>query len=277
MNQIRPGSYSILPDVIKNLLIINGLFFLAQMTFETVYNIRLEDLLGLRYVAADAFKPYQIITYMFLHGDFGHLFFNMFALWMFGATMENHWGPKKFLIYYLVTGIGAAIVHYIVVYFQMAPSLNEVNNLISNPTLPNFHEFLSSVNFEVRSYEMQEHLSKALKVVQSATDVNVKQTIIDFASIYKTDYLNAPNVIGASGAVYGVLLAFGMTFPNSLIYIYMIIPLKAKYFVIIYGAIELYLGFSNNMNSNIAHFAHLGGMVFGIFLILYWRKKSRNY
>lgn len=277
MNQIRPGSYSILPDVIKNLLIINGLFFLAQMTFETVYNIRLEDLLGLRYVAADAFKPYQIITYMFLHDDFGHLFFNMFALWMFGATMENHWGPKKFLIYYLVTGIGAAIVHYIVVYFQMAPSINEVNNLISNPTLPNFHEFLSSVNFEVRSYEMQEHLSKALKVVQSATDVNVKQTIIDFASIYKTDYLNAPNVIGASGAVYGVLLAFGMTFPNSLIYIYMIIPLKAKYFVIIYGAIELYLGFSNNMNSNIAHFAHLGGMVFGIFLILYWRKKSRNY
>lgn len=277
MNQIRPGSYKILPDVIKNLLIINGLFFLAQMTFETVYNIKLESLLGLRYVAADAFKPYQIVTYMFLHGDFGHLFFNMFALWMFGATMENHWGPKKFLIYYLVTGIGAAVVHYAVVYFQMIPSLKEVNNLILDPTIPNFNDFISSINFEIRSYEMQEHLSKALKVVQNAPINEVKQAIVDFAAIYKTDYLNAPNVIGASGAVYGVLLAFGMTFPNSLIYIYMIIPLKAKYFVIIYGAIELYLGFSNNMNSNIAHFAHLGGMIFGIFLILYWRKKSRNY
>ncbi len=277
MEQFRPGGYKILPDVIKNLLIINGLFFLAQMTFETVYNIKLEDLLGLRYVGSEAFKPYQIITYMFLHGDFGHLFFNMFALWMFGAAMENHWGSKKFLIYYIITCIVAAIVHYAVIYFQIMPSLNEVNQLISNPSMDNFNAFMASSNFEIRSYEMQEHLRQALKVVQKASLPEVKQSIIDFASIYKTEFLNAPNVIGASGAVYGLLLAFGMTFPNSYIYIYMIFPLKAKYFVIIYGAIELYLGVSNNANSNIAHFAHLGGMLFGVLLILYWRKKNKNY
>ena len=224
-NQFRPQGFSILPPVVKNLLIINGVFFLATIAFEYVWRIDLADYLGLHYIGASDFRPYQFVTYMFMHGSFAHIFFNMFALWMFGNSIENVWGPKRFLIFYFVCGIGAGLTQELVQYIQL-------RDIIAN------YQFIKIGN---NSYPVDE-------------------------------YLNMLTTVGASGAVYGILLAFGMMWPNSRIYIYFAIPVKAKWFVIIYGLIELFSGFSSV--DNVAHFAHVGGMVFGLGLILYWKYKA---
>lgn len=223
-NQFRPQGFSILPLVVKNLLIINGIFFLATIAMDTVWHVDLAKYLGLHYIGASDFRPYQFVTYMFMHGSFAHLFFNMFALWMFGNAIENTWGSKRFLIYYMVCGIGAGLVQELVQYIQYADAF---------------------VGYD--------------RVRISANQV-----------VAVADYLNMLTTVGASGAVYGILLAFGMTWPNSRIYIYFAIPIKAKWFVIIYGLLELFSGFRGV--DNVAHFAHLGGMIFGLILILYWRK-----
>lgn len=223
-NQFRPQGFSILPLVVKNLLIINGIFFLATITMDSVWHVDLAKYFGLHYIGASDFRPYQFVTYMFMHGSFTHLFFNMFALWMFGNTIENTWGSKRFLIYYMVCGIGAGLVQELVQYIQYADAF---------------------VGYD--------------RVRISANQV-----------VAVADYLNMLTTVGASGAVYGILLAFGMTWPNSRIYIYFAIPIKAKWFVIIYGLLELFSGFRGV--DNVAHFAHLGGMIFGLILILYWRK-----
>jgi membrane associated rhomboid family serine protease len=280
--QFRPRGFSILPTVVKNLLIINGLVFLAQFVAEKTFHISLEDLFGLHYPGSMAFRPWQFITYMFLHGNLGHIFFNMFALWMFGYALENIWGPKRFLIYYLITGIGAALVHYVVIYFQINPTVVRLDALIADPTAPAIYDFISNYTLQINQYSgdiyiQSQKFQEALEALAYNPD-NRQALLIarNFLVDYREYFLNLPNVIGASGAVYGILLAFGMIFPNTLIYIYFFFPLKAKYFVIIYGLIELFYGFSG-AESNVAHFAHLGGMVFGFFLILYWKKKGRLY
>jgi len=273
--QYRPRGFRLLPPVVKNLLIINVILFLATITFQNAFNIDLVNYLGLHYIASEKFSPYQFVTYMFMHGSIGHIFFNMFALWMFGNVLENVWGPKRFLIYYMVTGIGAAVVHYIVFYFEISPVLSAINNFTEYPSNDQLQAFLSSSNFRISSYEMQNHFNEFVRNYNSLINVNpdrALQIAMDYISQYKIDFLNAPVVIGASGAVFGILLAFGMMFPNSLIYIYFAFPIKAKYFVIIYGIIELVSGFYDT-GSNVAHFAHLGGMIFGFFLIMYWKKK----
>ena len=224
-NQFRPQGFSILPPVVKNLLIINVVFYLATWAAEAAWRIDLSDYLGLHYVGASDFRPYQFVTYMFMHGGFAHLFFNMFALWMFGNSIENVWGPKRFLIFYFVCGIGAGLTQELVQYIQLS-------DIVEN------YQYVRMGN----------------------------------RSIPVDEYLNMLTTVGASGAVYGILLAFGMMWPNSRIYIYFAIPIKAKWFVIIYGLIELFSGFSSI--DNVAHFAHVGGMLFGLGLILYWRYKA---
>jgi len=276
--QFRPSGFRILPPVVKNLLIINGIFFLATIVFESAYNIRLSDYLGLHYFAAEKFAPYQIITYMFMHGGFAHLFFNMFALWMFGNALENVWGGKRFLIYYLITGIGAAIIHYLIYYIEIQPELNAINYVINNPGIESLSAFFSKYKILLQDqsgpfYQSFLEFEQSFIQLQSQpANRLLLQDVVNFMSEYKEYFLNLPNVVGASGAVFGILLAFGMLFPNALIYLYFAIPIKAKWFVIIYGAIELYMGFSNNPGDNVAHFAHLGGMIFGFFLIRYWKR-----
>lgn len=216
-----------MPKITKNLLIINILFFFGTVVAKN-YNIDLIKLLGLHFFMADDFNPIQLISYMFLHANFGHVFFNMFAVWMFGRILEEVWGAKRFLIYYLVCGIGAGIIQEVV---------------------------------QLVHYEM---------VLSSYENVNIGTAIIPMA-----EYLNLMTTVGASGAVYGILLAFGMLFPNQPLFIFPLpMPIKAKYFVIGYAVIELYLGLANNQGDNVAHFAHLGGMIFGFFMIKYWRKKG---
>ncbi|HPM92468.1 MAG TPA: rhomboid family intramembrane serine protease [Bacteroidales bacterium] len=281
--QFRPRGFTLLPPVVKNLLIINGIMFLAQFVAEKSFGIRLEEHLGLRYPGASEFRPWQLISYMFLHGNFWHLFFNMFALWMFGNALENIWGTKRFLIYYFITGIGAALIHYLVFYFfDLSPVLSDINAIMAAPTYQAVSDFISGDPelFQIYLKEIYSDPQKffgAMEILRTSPDNKqaiyiVKNLLVD----YREFYMNLPNVIGASGAVFGILLAFGMLFPNTLIYIYFFFPLKAKYFVIAYGLIELFYGFTGS-GSNVAHFAHLGGMIFGFFLILYWKKKGRLY
>ena len=234
----KPSSFSHLPEVVKNLLIINGLFFLATITLDGM-GFDMYRFFGLHQFQSADFMPHQLITHLFMHGNFTHLFFNMFALWMFGKVLENVWGGKRFLIYYMITGLGAAAIHLCVSQYQI---------------------------FEL-SNKFPQFLELAKEGMYNSQNLN---------SIRLTQLVSTPTV-GASGAVFGVLLAFGMLFPNALLYIYFAIPVKAKYFVIFYGLLELYAGISNNPADNVAHFAHLGGMIFGFLLIKYWRKNSNTF
>ncbi|MES2285708.1 MAG: rhomboid family intramembrane serine protease [Bacteroidota bacterium] len=235
-----------LPLVVKNLLIINGLFFLTTLVFETQLNFDLSDYLGLHYPLAESFRPWQLVSYMFMHGNFMHLFFNMFALWMFGNTLENYWGPKRFLIYYMATGIGAGIIQLLVTHFRLMSLYSQISE--------------EGLNFVI---------TKGSEIYQSGQ--NFSDPIAG-----KINLLMNSVTIGASGAVFGILLAFGMLFPNTLLYIYFAIPIKAKWFVVLYGAVELYSGIANSSGDNVAHFAHLGGMLFGFILIKFWQKRRNN-
>jgi len=280
MTQFKPTGFKILPTVVKNLLIINGLFFLATISFGSVFNVDLTKLLGLHYVLASDFSPYQFVTYMFMHGGFTHILFNMFALWMFGNTLENVWGPKRFLTYYMVTGIGAGIVYLIWISFQIMPVTNQIDLFINSRDLAVLGNFTGEHTFRLNEFSGQiwqqfQEFQRSVKVLSAnPSNADAMQTAVNFMTDYKAFYLNQFVVVGASGAVFGILLAFGMMFPNSVIYLYFAIPIKAKYFVILYGAFELYSGVFRGQDTNIAHFAHLGGMLFGYIIIVYWKKKG---
>jgi membrane associated rhomboid family serine protease len=247
MQQYRPQGFTMLPPVVKNLLIINGLFFIAMIVLDSSFNFDLVAILGLHYPLAHDFGVWQFITYMFMHGSFRHILFNMFALWMFGNILENVWGGKRFLNYYLITGIGAGLVQVLVAYIRIA-----------------------SLQTGLSPEEIQTIYTEGYGVLQKGMNYQ-NEAMASINLIINT------STVGASGAVFGLLLAFGMMFPNSLIYIYFAIPVKAKYFVMLYGAFELYMGLSNNPADNVAHFAHLGGMIFGFILIQYWKKKGTLY
>lgn len=217
-----------MPTVTKNLLIINVLCFLGAMVARR-YGVDLNDMLGLHFFLASDFNPAQLITYMFMHANFQHIFFNMFAVWMFGRILENVWGGKRFLFYYVVCGLGAGFVQEMV-------------------QLIHYYTVLSDYD-----------------------GVNMGSGLV----IPMSQYLNFMTTVGASGAVFGILLAFGMMFPDERMFIFPIpFPVRAKWFVIGYAVLELVLGISNNAADNVAHFAHLGGMLFGFFILLYWKRKG---
>jgi membrane associated rhomboid family serine protease len=276
--QYRPQSFQVLPMVVKNLLIINGLLFLATWVFQNQYGTDLTDYLGLHYFSSDLFRPYQLVTYMFMHGGLEHIFFNMFALWMFGNVLENFWGSKRFLIFYMVTGIGAALTYLVYQGFQYQQVHSAIDALIANPTPESYLELMKNhfsafvdvpeVNTQIQAFssDWSSHLNESHYLNAALRDIN---QLLDLK-------INTP-MVGASGAIFGVLLAFGMLFPNTLLYVYFLIPIKAKYFVILYGALELYMGIVNNPGDNVAHFAHLGGMLFGFILIKYWQKRSNRF
>lgn len=214
-----------IPNITKNLLIINVLAFFATWVFEK-QGLDLTATFGLHFFMAKDFSFYQLVTYLFMHGSFMHLFFNMFAVWMFGTVMERVWGPKRFLIYYLVCGIGAGIIQEGVQYINYA------------------NENLAAYDF----------------VMTSSGRITTEA------------YLNLWTTVGASGAVYAILLAFGMTFPNERMFIIPFpFPIKAKWLIGGYIVIEVWSAL-NTPGDGIAHMAHLGGMLFGFLLIRYWRK-----
>lgn len=268
-NQIRMGGFNILPSGIKNLLIINVLVFFATFIFAKTGLCDLNKWLGLHFIGATDFHPWQFITYMFMHANFEHIFFNMFALWMFGAAVENIWGTKRFLLYYFITGIGAALVHYLVIFFQVQPTISLLDQFLNSPSLATFQNLVANSSGKFLN---REALQETLTVLQN--NPGFLNDLVVLVETSKVNILNSFNIVGASGAVYGILLVFGMLFPNSEIYFYFLIPIKAKWLVIIYGALELITGLTTT--DGVAHFAHLGGMLFGLILILLWRKTDRE-
>lgn len=236
-----------IPPVVKNLLIINVIMLLGAFALRRM-GINLNDYLGLFYPTSKWFMPHQLISSMFMHANIEHLFFNMFALFMFGRVLENVWGGKRFLIYYVLTGIGAVVVHTFVNYFQ-------INSLLDSLT---YEQIQVVLNEGREAFEMQKNF-------------------INTDMAHLNQLINTP-VIGSSGAVFGILLAFGMLFPNTeLMLLIPPIPIKAKYFVVGYGVLELFFGVANMSGDNVAHFAHLGGMLAGFVLLKYWKQNRSNF
>jgi len=272
-NNFRPQGFSILPPIVKNLIIINGLLFLVNVVFESRFGYSLNQKLGLYYPESTEFRPYQLITHIFMHGSFMHLFFNMFSLWMFGSALENYWGPKRFFIYYFATGFGAAALHLGVNAYEIAQVKEVINAYLANPSYDAFYE-VQQIDTKIFDSSQLQDFVRSWSVDKS--NPQYMQYSREIADALLQRKLNIPTV-GASGAVFGLLLAFGMLFPNTLLFmIFIPIPIKAKYFVMLYGLLELYQGITNNPGDNVAHFAHLGGMLFGFFLIKYWNKTRRD-
>ncbi len=253
-NTFQPGRYQMLPEVTKYLLVINGLMYLATYVLSNTPLRPFFDSLALYQPGTPDFHFWQILTSVFMHGSFLHLFSNMFSLWMFGAVIENIWGGRRFLVYYLVTAVGAGVLYLLV---------NQVE--------------ISLAAGKLLAEGAPQSLLTALR---HTSDVNIANDLIAQAGvpvngelISKYYWTAHAAVVGASGAVFGIILAFGMMFPNSKIYLYFAIPIKAKWFVIGYGIFEFVSGISG-IQSGIAHFAHLGGMLFGYLMIRYWKKRG---
>ncbi len=231
MTEFRPGGFQMIPPVIKNLIIANVLIFIAQQTFAHNPYFDIDNTFALHDIHSVYFKPYQVVTYLFMHGGWDHLFFNMFALWMFGSILENVWGGKRFLTYYMLCGLGSAVLHLIVLYYENGQLLQQFN-----------------------SWDILTQQAKGAEVYSQVNEAT----------------------LGASGAIFGCLAAFGYLFPNSLIYLYFFVPIKAKWFVLIYAAMELFLGVRNSAGDNVAHWAHLGGALVGLILVIYWNRNNRR-
>jgi len=275
MNRITP--------VVKNLLIINVLLFLATYI---VGNLNDSDHifwlsnpifrhLALFFPKSDFFAPHQFITHMFMHGGFAHIIFNMYALWMFGTAIESTWGGKRFLFYYLFTGLGAAALHSLVNYFIYSNMEASITAFTNTPSPELFKQFIDAHRDGFR----QEYVNHLIDLYNSwsmtPNGSGYIATALHEMTYIMTAIQNIPTV-GASGAVYGILLAFGMMYPNAqLMLIIPPMPIKAKWLVVGLGAIALFLGISQP-GSSVAHFAHLGGMLFGYILIRFWIVQGRR-
>ena len=234
--------------VVWNIIIINVLCLIATTVLRSKSGIELNDTLGLHFVLSEKFRVYQFFTYMFMHAGVEHILFNMFAVYMFGRLFEMFWGGKKFLFYYLVAGLGAAIVQQTVWYIDYCSIASHIADM---PAV------MSHISTEG---------AKAL-----AESLNYSDEYMGRLNIL----MNIPTV-GASGAVFGILLAFGYMFPKEKLYMFFLpIPIPARVFVIVYGLIELFAGVANFSWDNVAHFAHLGGLLFGLILLLIWKKRGK--
>jgi membrane associated rhomboid family serine protease len=266
------------PTVTKNLIIINAIMLLATMVLEP-RGINLTHYLALYYPQSENFHIWQLVTHMFMHANLAHLFFNMFALWMFGRVLETVWGPKRFLIFYFVTGLGAAALHTFVNYLEIHPLVDAVTAFTNTPSAELFSSFVNKYQGSLKDMgynNLPGIVDFAQSWLENPKSPSFESDAVAFMQQFLDMRMNIPTV-GASGAVYGVLLGFGMLFPNTqLMLLFPPIPIKAKWMVIAYGALELILGLSMR-GSNIAHFAHLGGMIFGFFLIRYWNKTGKSF
>lgn len=258
-----------LPEVVKNLLIINGLMLLLKIVMGTDSMGRsiLDNWLGLHAIGSPDFKPWQVLTHMFMHagpssggGWYWHIVSNMFALFIFGGPIERVMGPKRFLQYYLLCGLGAAALQMGVSYAESQATVAELE--ATGATLHDVKRMVaaSHISPDEANLVLNEVVERHPGSAQALQDM-----FWDYAGV----------MVGASGAVFGILIAFGMLFPNvELFLLFLPIPIKAKYFVVLYGLWELFSGVSQRPGDNVAHYAHLGGLIFGFFIIRHWRRKG---
>ena len=227
-------------------------FFLAQKTLGTQLPISLEDTFALHTWQSQLFQPWQLITHMFMHGDFWHLAFNMLALWMLGSTLETLWGPKRFLTFYIICGLGAAFCHLTVLYIESNTVINSFKALTATDTI--------AIQIFIQKYiPVQQPVPVTYEIASQVLELRLNQA-----------------TLGASGAVFGCAVAFAYLFPNTIFLISFIIPLKAKWAIPGYILLELVSAVRNSAGDNIAHVAHLGGAVVGFLLVYFWNKNNRK-
>ena len=267
MTQFRPSRFEILPLVVKNLVIINVLFLIAQNTIGKSEAFPMFDIFALHHVQSSKFQPWQIVTHMFLHANFWHLFGNMFGLWVFGARLESLWGPRRFLTFYFLCGIGAALIQLTSLWFVASPLLNDFAYLRDHLSFNSLYDF---------SVKYLPDLAETLRQQPTINDPAVLQST--FAGIQsKVDGAISGSTVGASGAVYGVIAAFVYLFPNDLLYLYAMIPIKAKFIGLVYLGLTVYGLVQDSRSDNTAHWAHLGGALVGFLLVLTWNKSRKRF
>ena len=250
----------------KNILIINGIIYILS-DFIGLKSYIIENF-GMRYFHSENFQPYQILTYMWVHGGFGHLFSNMFSVLVFAPILERVWGSKKFLIYYLITGIGAGILYSGINYYENYSFEIKVKSYEQNPSPESFRKLVLN--------NSSEYYNQLYDFIDSY-EQNPSNSNDNLSIAYANDLLKVKSdvpMVGASGAVFGILLAFAMLFPNmELMLLFFPVPVKAKYLVLVYGIYELWSEINRMPGDNVAHFAHLGGMLIGYLILKYWKRK----
>lgn len=262
--------YNLTP-IVKNILIINiGLYLLDSFS-----DLDLARIFGVHYIFSDGFYIFQYITYMWLHAGFYHLLGNMFAVFIFGPNLEKIWGSKRFLIFYLITGIGAGLLFGIADTIEKRDLRTKTKTYIYNPNPEDFYIYIHE--YKSRSYDLAALGNFADKYYEDSDNQNyIEKTRLIIQQIYD-DLSNTP-MIGASGAVFGILMAFGMMFPNTeLLLLFPPIPIKAKYLVFFYGVFELYSEINRSIEDNVAHLAHIGGMLIAFIMLKYWQNKNSNF
>ena len=235
-------------EIVKHLIIINVIFFIASIVLgELMY-----DLFAMHYPNNSDFILWQPVTHMFMHGDITHILFNMFGLWMFGTPLEQMWGKQKFIFFYLSAGLGAALIQTVVYHYDVM-SVTQI--LIDN----------GLTNSDVNDFYKSGRLNTS--IIQSVGEDRLYSGIQSFKAV----------MVGASGALYGILVAFAMLFPNvQLMLLFPPIPIKAKFFVPLLILFDLFFGFTSYSVGPIAHFAHIGGAVTGFLMMWYWKKNQFN-
>lgn len=269
-----------MPPVVRGLIFASVIAFFGQSALMPQESM---NLLALHIWGAANFAPYQILTHMFMHANLAHLFFNMLALYMFGSILEVVWGARRFLTYYLVTGIGAAFLYMATAYIELRPTLQATDSFWEQPAPDNIDALNQSEYIQMSiAFSCVEQPEGAICVgadtffqnlailSETPEDRRTSNQVAAYLSEIRPYILDVHRAVGASGAIFGLLLAFGVLFPNQILRIYFVVPIKAKYFVVLYGALELYMGLRNSPGDNVAHFAHLGGMLFGIILLYQW-------
>lgn len=276
MTEFRPSRFEILPTIVKNLLIINGLIFLAQNTFRGPnLPFSIEDIFALHAWQSHLFKPWQLLTHMFLHGDIGHIFGNMFALWMFGSVLENLWGSKRFLTFYLVCGLGAALIHLLFLSYELMPMVKQYAAIVQTGAGGGYRAD-AIINFILHYNPGFEHRDELISFIQANPDNHAVLTkVYDQITVYYQNSLNT-STIGASGAVFGVLAAFVYLFPNTYLYVYFLVPVKAKWIGLIYFGYELFFALKNSAGDNVARWAHVGGAIVGLLIVITWNKTNKK-
>lgn len=253
--------------MVRNLLIINVVVYLLQLS-----GLVSIETFALHYFGSDMFRPVQLFTHMFMHGGWSHLFSNMFSLFIFGPMLERFWGPQRLLAFYLITGLGASLLYSGVRAYELNGLEEETSIYIENPTPINFYNYMED------HFKGQYNTEFAVAYQRNPDNPTYIEESKDAVRFVFGRAFNSP-MLGASGAVFGILMAFGLLFPNlELMLLFLPVPIKAKYFVLFYGAYELYAGFNRVPGDNVAHFAHLGGMLFAYIMVRMWQQNDyRNY
>jgi membrane associated rhomboid family serine protease len=261
-----------LTPVVKNILLINVVIFAIQ----SLAGYNFIDIFGLRHIQAETFQPWQFVTHMFIHASLRHLFFNMIGLFFFGPLLEQFWGSKKFLIFYMVTGLGAGMLYSGVNAYEAYQMRQSTISYIENPTPDHLVRYFRE--YDQLRYTQDRRMTRFItEFSDNPENKTYIRESIKYVSAAYTTKLNIP-MVGASGAVFGILMGFGLLFPNTkLMLLFFPFPIKAKYLVGFYGLTAIFGAIHSAPGDNIAHYAHLGGMLFAWIMILIWRNDRNNF